>query len=130
MKAGDTFYNRNPKSPLHLWVVATDPDEAGAVVIFKVRRRQHSPDHECVIPLGHHECARDCDMAIDYDSGKLFPLDGQEEMRKRGWHDARESLRPAIVLQVREGAVRSLFTPRPLKKRIGAMLDSRRPDPN
>jgi len=124
VRAGDTFYNRNPGSPERLWIVASDPTPEGDVVIFMVAPRRPSSDVTCPIPLGHHPCVR-VDSIVDYKMGRRLTAEMQATMLRCNFLDTRERLDPGLLRRIQVGALASEDTPEHLQALVAATLGPR-----
>jgi CTP:molybdopterin cytidylyltransferase MocA len=55
LKKGDTFHAQSPSSTKpHLYVVLTDPDTSGNVVIVNLTSQSRLKDQSCILAVGDH----------------------------------------------------------------------------
>lgn len=110
MNVGDTFVNRDPGHPLHLWLVCTLPDDEGRVVILNLTSFDSGTDPTCLIEGGEHPFVRH-DSLIEYQRGQLVPIAWIERAFDAGLFFSHAAASDELIAKIREGACRSDFTP-------------------
>jgi len=113
---GDTFVNRDPNHPLHLWFVCTLPNE-GRVVIVNLTSADACVDRSCLITPGEHPFVTH-DSLIQYQRGSVAKAEDIELAFARGLFFSRQPASDALIAKIRAGALRSEFTQGAVRKAI------------
>jgi hypothetical protein len=118
LKLGDTFVIRNSDhQPPFVWVVASDPDPTGRVVIVPIRPipRHGNCDMTCVIESRYHRRVH-VRSFVDYEQAKWVAPEHQEIVRRHS--EECSLLDDSLLKELMKGAGVSLFTPDGARKHI------------
>lgn len=118
MNVGDTFVNRDPGHPLHLWFVCTLPDSQDRVVILNLTSLESCVDPTCLIVEGDHRFVRH-DSLIEYQHGRIVPVSFIEAAFEASLFFSDEVASDELIAKIREGASRSEFTPGDVRDAVG-----------
>ena len=116
---GSAFVNQNPSSPEHLWIVVAVTKEGNAV-IFNVTTTRPGCDATCPIVVGDHPFVKH-DSVIAYGRGQLVTPETFAVLQKAGCSMERAAS-VELVNRIREGAMKSPFTPQRLQVAIAAIV--------
>lgn len=119
---GDTFYNLNPGSLRHLWVVVSRPAPTGEVVIFNFTTWHAGDDESCVIEPGDHPAVRHRTV-IAYRRGRLLSEKTLAELKRISCYSAGVPVSPELLARIHRGALASPFTPQKLQALIQEQID-------
>jgi len=124
MKLRDTFIFSLAGSPECPWVVSSNPNESGNVVIFSIKSwRENNCDGSCVIdPTEHPFLLRK--STVDYQLGRLLTPAIIEIMDKRGCYSLLEPVSRDLLKRIQQGALDSIFTPQKFQKLVRKSLIS------
>jgi hypothetical protein len=104
LKTGDTFYFNHALAHHHLWVVAGGPSPAGEFAIFNVTTVCDGCDRTCLLDVGDHQTISHLSY-VTYLHGRAFPASiATAQAHLFAW---RESLDPAVLLRIQQGALAS-----------------------
>jgi len=117
MKIGDTFIPALPDA--HLWIVLTEPNEEGKVVIVNLTSGVF--DQSCILEPGDHPFVRHT-STIRYQKAMLCSHEKLEESVRAGSVRRREPVAMEIVKRIWRGALVSDYTPGKVAKEIKKML--------
>lgn len=122
MTPGYTFTIRGTDyDPPTLWVIASEPDESGRVVVVPIRPvpRKIPCDMTCVIEANYHPVVTRKSFA-DYEKAKWLTPEHQEIALQHS--DARDTLDPGLLKKLMKGAVDSDFTPEGQRAHIASCM--------
>ena len=121
MRAGDTFYPLSDVVSEHLWIVLTDPDEAGQVAMANITTRRLDSDDSCLLDVSDHPFVR-WESAIAYEKARVAPANALEQFIIKGMLQSRQPCSTDLLERVQNGALASIFTPRGVKKSVRKQL--------
>ena len=110
MSLGDTFLNLNPDSPVHLWIIASNPTADGHIVILNLTTRVQGCDETCIVHAGEHVFVKH-DSVVAYQRGQLIPTSVLGLMKRMGCYRSMEPLSRELLKRVQQGALDSAFAP-------------------
>jgi hypothetical protein len=108
LRPGDTFHSDLDG---HLWVVLTEPDSQGRVVCVNFTTQHARSDAATVCQAGEHPFFTH-ETVVAYRFAQRYTTKTVTEYLKTGTFTAKQPCSPALLNKVREGAVRSDFTPK------------------
>jgi hypothetical protein len=107
LRPGDTFHSELDG---HLWVVLTEPDDSGRIVCVNFTTRQAWSDSTTVCQAGEHRFFAH-ETVVAYRYAQRYATKTVEKYLKAGTFTAKEPCSAALLKKVRDGALRSDFTP-------------------
>lgn len=123
MKEGDAFLGAPPGRTKHLWVVITEPDESGCVVLVNVTTATESKqrlDRSCVLDVGDHPFIKHQSL-INYQDAlkcRADAIDAAIQSLPTTCIEQRERFQPSVLRRIKKGALESDSMPRKLKAMI------------
>jgi hypothetical protein len=117
LSPGDTFHSDLDG---HLWVVLTEPDPEGRIVCVNFTTRHPRSDATTVCHPDEHRFFRH-ETVVAYRYAQRYTTRTVAEYLKGGTFTAKEPCSPALLKKVRDGALRSDFTPNHI---VSALRDS------
>jgi hypothetical protein len=116
---GSAFVNQNPGSPEHLWIVVAVTKD-GDAVIFNITTVRQGCDMTCPVTDRDHPFVRH-DSVVAYGRGQLISPGIFAALQHAGCSMERTAS-PELVNRIREGAMKSRFTPQKLQIAIASIV--------
>lgn len=107
LRPGDTFHSELDG---HLWVVLTEPDSQGRIICVNFTTRHARSDAATVCQPGEHRFFTH-ETVVAYRYAQRYSTKTVTEYLQAGTFSAKEPCSSALLEKVREGALRSDFTP-------------------
>lgn len=122
MKAGDTFHAQAPSSTKqHLYIVLTDPDANGKVVVANVTSQADGKDQSCVLQPNDHPFVTK-ESVINYADAILSDEALIITATRRRLFQTDVPVAPQVLGRVQQGALNSPHTERLIKETVRAAL--------
>lgn len=123
VSAGDTFVLRKPgrNSIPHLWVVVTDPDDDGKVVIASLTTRRPHSDDTVILRRGDHLFIRH-ETVIFYRDAQMPMASDLMNAVHGGAATMHAPFHLDILTDIQEGLDRSPHTPNHIKEYVRRQL--------
>src|SRR5258708_10421215 len=128
MQAGDTLLitlERTQSIP-HLWVVVTNPDERGQLLIVSITTLRHNVDQTVVLQRGDHPFVRH-QSSVFFGDSMIVSEERLEQWRLAGVASAEEPCRADILRLIQDGVLVSDYTPRKIIAFFQRALAHQRP---
>lgn len=110
MDCGDTFlFPLHGSRKAHLWIVVTQPDEAGLCVIVMVTTLRADRDQTLILRSGDHPFIRH-DSVVSYGDAQIIDARGVESAIARGEAARKERCSPGTLRLIQDGLLASPFT--------------------
>jgi hypothetical protein len=107
LRPGDTFHSELDG---HLWVVLTEPDASGRIVCVNYTTRHDRSDATTVCQAGEHRFFTH-ETVVAYRYAQRYTTKTVAQYLEAGTFTVKQPCSPALLNKVREGALRSDFTP-------------------
>lgn len=106
MQLGDTFWAG------HLYIVSSEPDADGSVVIFNTTTPRSDSDRNCIVQPDEHPSV-DHVSVIAYERGRVWSKSEQEAMERAALYSTMRRARASaeLIRRIQKGALRSDQTP-------------------
>ncbi len=118
MQVGETFLDLKATTPPHLWIVCSNPNANGDVVIVNLTKLHAGTiDDTCVLQRGDHPFVS-TDTAVRYQSADVKPVRELEAKIQKGDCKHHQPASDQLMTRIREGAVASDYTPNRVKRAV------------
>ena len=122
MNAGETFHSQSPSSTRpHLYIVITDPDPIGNLVIVNVTSQGQSKDQSCVLNPGDHPFITR-ESVINYAEAIITNENTIQNGARGGVVQFDAAVTPKVLSKIQAGALASPQTESKVKNVVGAAL--------
>ncbi len=121
MKLGDTFVPISDEDVTHFWILITDPDASGLVVIVSVTTKRNHSDDTCILQKDDHSFIRH-ESVIAYRLGKLVLGNNFDSALAKQLLRVQPPVSATLLERIQKGALASIYTPRKVKVAVRRQL--------
>lgn len=111
IRAGRTLFLTKDS---HLWIVISEPDDAGRVLIVNLTTKRTTSDATVVLVPGDHPYVKH-DTAVAFAYARLAKVDTLEALVNEGPGSFHADIPPALLMRIQQGLLVSPHTPNWIK---------------